>query len=358
MSKFFPLTVSDVKRDTRDAVVLTLQAPETCAEQFRFRQGQYVTLRTKLDGEEVRRSYSICSGVNDGTLRVGIKRVNGGLFSTFANEHLLAGAVIDAMPPMGNFNVPLDKANAKHYVGFASGSGITPLISIIRTTLESEPKSSFTLFYGNRASSTIMFRDELEDLKNTYLGRFSLIHILSREQQDVELFNGRLTGAKCDELCERWLRVASIDTAFICGPQDMMTEIAASLQKHGLNKSQIKFELFASADSGKRVKREAAAAADKGGNTCQVTIIMDGHARQFEMEKGSISVLDAASRNGIEAPFACKAGVCSTCRAKITGGEVDMDANFSLEDYEIAHGYVLTCQSYPVTNTITIDFDK
>jgi ring-1,2-phenylacetyl-CoA epoxidase subunit PaaE len=357
MAIFYPLTVTNVRRETRDAVVLTLRVPEADRERFRFQQGQYLTLRAQIDGEEIRRSYSICAAVHEPELRVGIKKVPGGLFSTWANEAVTPGQVLEAMPPMGNFLVPLEAVNHKHYVGFASGSGITPLLSIIKTTLVAEPHSSFTLFYGNRASSTIMFREELEDLKSEFLNRFSLVHILSREQQDIELFNGRISKEKCEQLFKYWLDVKSVDTAFICGPQEMMLQVSESLQSHGLDKKQIKFELFAGAETGKHERKPREAASPQV-DTCEATVVIDGRARVFEFQKNSATVLDAAMGEGMELPYACKGGVCSTCRAMLVEGEVDMDANFALEDYEVARGYILTCQSYPVSDKIVVDFDK
>jgi ring-1,2-phenylacetyl-CoA epoxidase subunit PaaE len=358
MTKFYPLTVADVRRETRDAIVLTLDVPQEHREAFRFEPGQYLTLRTNIDGDEVRRSYSICAAATDQHLRVGIKKISGGLFSSWASEHLSPGQVIEAMPPMGNFHVPLEVNRKRHFVGFAAGSGITPLLSIIKSTLVAEPQSSFTLFYGNRASSSIMFREELEDLKNEHLNRFSLIHVLSREQQDIDLFNGRINKEKCDQLLEHWIDASSIDTTFICGPQDMMLGVAQSLEEHGLDKRQIKFELFATSTPSRRQRRPEEAKADDRKNLCEATIVIDGRSRTIVFEKDTSSVLDAAAAEGLELPYACKGGVCSTCRAMLVEGEVDMDANFALEDYEVARGYILTCQSYPVTDKILVDFDK
>lgn len=358
MTKFYPVTVADVRRETRDAIILTLDVPDEHKEAFRFSPGQYLTLRTNIDGDEVRRSYSICATPMEGRLRVGIKKIAGGAFSGWASEQLSPGQVIEAMPPMGNFFVPLDAQRKRHFVGFAAGSGITPLLSIVKTTLVAEPQSSFTLFYGNRASSSIMFREELEDLKNEHLERFSLIHILSREQQDIDLFNGRLTKEKCDQLLDHWVDASSIDTAFICGPQDMMLGVAQSLEEHGLDKRRIKFELFATSTPSRRERRPEETRGEDRRNMCEATIVIDGRARTLSFEKGTASVLDAATNEGLELPYACKGGVCSTCRAMLVEGEVDMDANFALEDYEIARGYILTCQSYPVSDKILVDFDK
>jgi ring-1,2-phenylacetyl-CoA epoxidase subunit PaaE len=262
------------------------------------------------------------------------------------------------MPPAGSFHVPLDPANHAHYVGFATGSGITPLLSIIKSTLIVEPRSRFMLFYGNRASSTIMFREELEDLKSNFVQRFSLIHILSREQQDIDLFNGRIDRAKCNQLLAHWVDPKSIDSAFICGPQSMMLDVSDSLQAHGVDKQRIKFELFAGAEQTRRERRPQAVKAATRSDLCDATIIIDGRLRSFSFEKNSVAVLDAAMREGLELPYACKAGVCSTCRAMLVEGQVDMDANFSLEDYEVARGYILTCQSFPATDKVIIDFDK
>ncbi len=357
MAAFHPLTVTGVRRETRDSVVLTLAPPPDAGDTFRFVQGQYLTFRATFDGEEVRRSYSICAGAHEPELRVGIKKVAGGLFSTWANEEVVPGQVIEAMPPMGNFHLPLDPEAHHHYLGFAAGSGITPLLGIIKTTLAAEPHSRFTLVYGNRASGSIMFREELEDLKNENLGRLALVHILSREQQDIELFNGRIDKAKCGQLLDHWLDLASIDAAFICGPQDMMLQVSETLRERGLDQRKIKFELFATAEPGRRA-RKAETEIEARAETCRATITIDGRSRELELAKHGMSVLDAALKEGMELPFACKAGVCSTCRAMLTEGEVDMDANYALEDYEIARGYILTCQSYPTSDRLAVDFDQ
>jgi ring-1,2-phenylacetyl-CoA epoxidase subunit PaaE len=358
MTKFYPLTVVDVRRETRDSVVVTFDIPDALKDTFHFIQGQYLTFRTRIDDEEVRRSYSICAAVQDPALRIGIKKVAGGLFSTWANEALQPGQVLEAMPPMGNFHVPLDPTHRKHYAVFAGGSGITPILGLTKTTLLAEPHSAVTLFYGNEATSSIMFREELEDLKNEHLGRFNLIHILNREHQDIDLFNGMLTKDKCAQLFQHWLDIKTVDTAFICGPQAMMIQVSEALQEHGLDKRQIKFELFTTGEAPKRARKTEAVAKTVGNNTCEVTVILDGRASSFQLEKNTDTLLDAALKEGTELPYACKGGVCSTCRAMLVEGEVDMNANFALEDYEIARGYILACQSYPVTDKITIDYDQ
>lgn len=356
MSKFYPLTVARVANETRDAIVVTFAVPPELKDTFRYVQGQHLTLRAQIHGEDVRRSYSICSAVQDDRLRVAIKRTPGGVFSTWANDTLKAGEILDVMPPMGHFNVPLAPENRKHYLAFAAGSGITPILSILKTTLLTEPHSRFTLFYGNRASSSVIFRDELGDLKDAWLDRLNLVYIMSREQQDVELFNGRITEAKCGELLRRWVPLDDVDTAFICGPEDMMHGVSRALQEQGLPKERIRIELFA-ASIPKHAHVPHAKPAP-GRKECEVTLIMDGRHTSFAMDKDVESVLDAGLRQGIDMRYSCKGGVCSTCRCKVIEGKVDMDVNYALEDYEIARGFVLSCQSFPVTDKVVLDFDQ
>lgn len=358
MARFHPLEVTDVRRDTRDAVVLTLQPREGDDALFDFIQGQYLTFRREFDGVELRRSYSICAGRDDGVLRVGIKRVDGGAFSTWANETLRPGDVLEAMPPAGAFHTEIDPGAARNYLGFAGGSGITPLLSIVKTVLAREPKSRFTLVYANRQISTILFREELEDLKNLYLGRLAVLHVLESEAQEIDLFTGRLDTGKCAELFKAWIDVGSVDTAFICGPEPMMLTIAASLREHGLADRQIKFELFASGQPGQARARAASAGAADANAACEATVTLDGTTRSFTMPKQGQSLLEAALASQLDAPYACKAGVCSTCRAKVLEGEVDMITNHALEDYEVRQGYVLTCQSYPLTDRIVVSYDQ
>jgi ring-1,2-phenylacetyl-CoA epoxidase subunit PaaE len=358
MARFHPLTVTDVRRETRDAVVVTLKpADEDCAV-FDFTQGQYLTFRRKFEDEELRRSYSICAGKDEGVLKVGIKRVDGGCFSTWVNENLKPGDTLEAMPPMGAFFTALEPETAKHYLGFAGGSGITPVLSIIKTVLSREPRARFTLVYANRQISSIMFREELEDLKNLYLGRLSVLHVLESEAQDIDLFTGRIDGEKCAALFKNWIDPKSVTTAFICGPEPMMLAIAAALRDHGLRDDQIKFELFASSQPGRaRRKVEQANGADHAA-ACEATVTLDGATRIFKFPKHGQSLLDAALENSMDAPYACKAGVCSTCRAKVLEGEVEMETNHALEDYEVRQGYVLTCQCYPLTDRIVVSYDQ
>ncbi|MGZ5199551.1 MAG: 1,2-phenylacetyl-CoA epoxidase subunit PaaE [Telluria sp.] len=355
MSKFYPLTVAKVRHETRDAIAVTFDVPHDLKPAFAYKQGQHLTLRAMIEGEDVRRSYSICSAVQDELLRVAIKRTPGGMFSSWANEALKPGMQLDVMPPMGHFNVPLDAANAKHYLAFAAGSGITPILSIIKTTLLAEPKSRFTLVYGNRATSSVIFRDELTDLKDTYLDRLRLVYVMSREQQDIELFNGRITKEKCGQFLQHWIDIADIDVAFICGPEEMMHGVSSALQEAGLPKEQIRIELFA-ASIPKHEHKPRKVAPDAQHQT-EVTVIMDGNATSFSMDKDKESVLDAGLRAGLEMRWSCKGGVCSTCRCKVLEGQVEMDVNYALEDYEVARGFVLSCQSFPLTDKVVLDFD-
>jgi ring-1,2-phenylacetyl-CoA epoxidase subunit PaaE len=355
VSKFHSLPVVKVERETRDAISITFDVPDALRDLFRFEPGQHLTLRARLGDEDIRRSYSICSPAG-GPLRIAVKRTPGGLFSMWANDALREGGTLDVMPPMGHFNVGHDASASRHYLGIAAGSGITPLLSIVATALMVEPASRFTLIYGNRASSTVMFRDELAALKDRYLDRLNLVHVLSREPQDIELLHGRVDRAKADALFETWVPIANVDYAFICGPEGMMDAVRESLLAHGLPAERIRIERFAaSIPKHTHVPRPLPQAAH---TECEVNVIIDGSQRMFLLEKGVENIIDGGLRNGIELPYSCKGGVCSTCRCKLVDGEVDMDVNFALEDYEVARGFILACQSYPVTDRVTIDFDQ
>ncbi len=354
MSQFHPLTVTDVRKTIRDAVVVTLK-PET-PEAFAFTQGQYLTFRHDFDGTELRRNYSICAGLDDGVLQVGIKRVDGGAFSTFANDDLRPGDRLEAMPPMGNFFTPIEPDKAKHYLGFAGGSGITPVLSILKTVLAREPDSQFTLVYANRAPNTIMFREELEDLKNRHMGRLTILHVLESGDQDIDLFSGRVDAEKCTALFKHWVDIANVDTAFICGPEPMMLAIAGALKEHGLSEDQIKFELFGASQQGRLAQAKRAEAA-KGQPGTDTTVIIDGTAHQFVLPKDQ-PVLQGGLDNDLDVPFACRAGVCSTCKAKVLEGEAEMITNHALEDYEVRAGFVLTCQCYALSDKLVLDYDQ
>ncbi|TCT07149.1 1,2-phenylacetyl-CoA epoxidase subunit PaaE [Paralcaligenes ureilyticus] len=358
MAQFYPLKVAAVAKNTRDAVVVTFDVPAELDEKFAFRPGQYLTLRTDIDGEELRRSYSICAAPHDRQLRVAIKRMDDGSFSTWANTHLAPGIVLDVMPPDGHFTVDFSAEHRREYVAFAVGSGITPILSLVKTALRTEPESRFTLFFGNRSSSSVLFREEIEDLKNSYMERFSLVYVMSREVQDIDLFNGRLDGDKVGQLLSRWMDPGTIDVAFVCGPQNMIESVIQALLDKGLDRTQIKFELFGSPKGPRALRTGHEARHAPGLQRCELTVIQDGVTRSLTIEKNKDSVLDSALAQGIELPYSCKGGVCSSCRCKVIEGEVDMDANFALEDYEVARGFVLCCQSFPVTDRLVIDFDQ
>ena len=358
MSQFHSLLIANVSRNTRDAVVVTFAVPDALTQAFAFRPGQYLTLKHEVDGQELRRSYSICSAPGDGVMRVAIKRLDDGAFSTWANTTLAVGQAIEVMPPAGNFTIDFSPSHAKHYVAFAVGSGITPIFSLVKSALSMEPNSRFTLFFGNRASSAVLFREEIEDLKNMYMERFSVVFVMSREHQDIELFNGRLDGAKVNQLLSVWLDPSDIDYAFVCGPQTMIEEVVQGLQDKGLQRDQIKFEMFGAPKGPRALKTGQQTVMAPGKSQCALTIIQDGYSRSLMVDKNQDSLLDTALAQGLELPYSCKGGVCSTCRCKVVEGEVDMDINFALEDYEVARGFVLACQSYPVTDRVTLDFDQ
>lgn len=357
MTQFHSLKIREVRPETREAVSIAFDIPPELNDAFRFTQGQHLIVRTRMDGEEVRRSYSICTGVNDGDLRVAVKKVPGGRFSAFANGQLRPGDTLEVMPPSGHFFVDLDPVREAHYLAVAVGSGITPILSIIKTTLAAEPNSRFTLLYGNRSSNSTLFREALSDLKNAYLGRFNAIYLFSREQQDVDLYNGRLDAEKCDAIFSRWLDTPNLHAAFLCGPQNMTETVRERLVANGLDKSRVHFELFGVEGQPQRPRRRAEDVTDDETKT-QVMIIADGREVLVELPRDSKNILDAANEHGADLPFSCKAGVCSTCRCKVVEGEVEMDNNFALEDYEIDAGYVLSCQSYPVTDKVVLDFDQ
>ena len=336
-------------------MAITFTVPAQLQKTFEFVQGQYITLRATIDGQEVRWSYSICSAVQDRQLRIAIKKVAGGAFSTWANGHLLPQSLIEVMPPQGNFHIPLLPAASRHIMAVAAGSGITPVLSIIKTMLVAEPLGRITLVYGNRSSSHVMFRQELQDLKDTFLARLNIVWVMSRETQDIELFNGRIGYDKVCELLTCWIDPASIDAAFICGPLEMTRAVTQALVDKGLGKALIKSELFS---TGLPARARAVPVMAAGDQLCDIEVVLDGSRRFFTMPKNGISLVDAGLKAGIDMPYACKGGVCSACRAQVLSGEVDMDNNFALEDYEVARGFVLCCQSFPVSNKLTLDFDQ
>lgn len=338
---------------TEDAVCITFDVPSELASEYDFVQGQHLTIRTSMAGDDVRRSYSICAPANSGQLRIGVKVLPGGHFSGFAAGRLAAGDVLDVMTPSGRFHTPLDRANRKHYCAIAAGSGITPIISIVATTLDQEPNSRVTLLFANRTSRTVMFLEELEDLKDRYPDRFHLVHVLSREPQEAELLSGRLDAARLTKINETLVPIETVDDWFLCGPFEMVVDLRAALVAQGAEPLHVHTELF-HVETKPPTRQPTVADAGEGSH---VTITLDGRASSFRLKSNDVSVLEASLRERADAPFACKGGVCGTCRAKLVEGQVEMDTNYALEPEELADGYVLTCQSHPTTERVAVDFD-
>lgn len=359
-ARFYAIKVSDVKKETHDTVSIKLDIPEDLKDIFAYTQGQYLTF--KVPGHEhERRSYSLCSSPLEGEWQVAVKQVPGGLFSTYANQTLKPSDVLEVMPPMGNFYTKLSPEHKKSYVLFAAGSGITPILSIIKSILYVEPSSQCSLFYVNKTSSSIIFKEALEGLKSKYLDRFSLHYLLSRERMDSSLFQGRLDQAKCSELLELIAGLKKADEYFICGPYDMILGIKKALLNHGIEEHKIHFELFTTPEQQNKKRKDtepASGVTNYQGPTAKITIHLDGVSTQFELGYHQQSILDAANAKGLDLPFSCKGGVCCTCKAKLLEGEVEMDVNYALEEDEIENGYILTCQAHPRSETILIDFDQ
>lgn len=357
--KFHPLRVTDVKNETTDCVSVALDVPAELADAFKFVPGQYLTFK-KGDGEaEIRRSYSICAGPNDCELRVAIKKVEQGKFSTYANDELKIGDTLEVMPPMGNFVIKGKSVRHKHYMGIVAGSGITPVMSIMKSVLEQDPEATFTLIYGNKSRGTIIFREAIEAMKNKYMQRLRVYHVLSRERMDVELFNGRITADKCRQFCDKLVDVSTVDEVFICGPEEMILSVRQQLIDLGMDAGHVHMELFTSPDQPKASHEKWVKEHDTDqGKTSKVSITLDGTTFDMDLPYNGESILDAALKMGADLPFACKGGVCCTCRARVTEGEVEMEVNYALEPDEVANGYVLTCQSHPRTERVVVDFDQ
>jgi ring-1,2-phenylacetyl-CoA epoxidase subunit PaaE len=351
--RFHMLTISDVRRETADAVSLAFAVPQRLRDAYRYTPGQYLTLRATIDGEDVRRSYSICSGLDDGELRVAIKSLAGGAFSTWVNDQLRAGDNLSVMTPDGRFGVPIEPGSARTMVAFAAGSGITPVMAILKTVLHREA-GRFFLFYGNRTAADIIFREQLEDLKDRYLARLSVFHVLSREQQDIAMLNGHLDAEKAGVLMRSIVPVSVVDHAFVCGPQPMIEGLAGALAGLGMASERVHVERFTPGAGGRpRPIMVAQTAPAKS----IVTVISEGARFDFPAAEGE-AIIDAAIRAGRSLPYSCKGGMCCTCRARLVEGEVKMAVNYSLEPWELDAGYVLTCQSHPLTERVLIDYDQ
>lgn len=361
MPRFHPLTIKSIRQETPDCVSLALEVPPELHETFRYQPGQYLTLRRQHQGEELRRSYSLCSSPLDGEWRVAIKQVPGGRFSTLALTDLRPGDTLDVLPPQGRFVLPAatEAGVGRRYALFAAGSGITPILSMAKTVLQAEPRSHVYLLYGNRGRNSIIFKEELDGLKNKYLGRLSVYHVLSREQGDSDLLYGRLTQEKATEFLRNVLPTAQLDECFLCGPEEMITGVRQALADAGVAPAKVHFELFTSAAAtGPRTTAPRIANAPADDQRSQVTLRLDARAYQLPMSYYGDTVLEAALAAGIDAPYSCKNGMCSTCRARVTSGTAVMDVNYSLDEQEVAAGYVLTCQARPTAPEVTVDFDQ
>jgi ring-1,2-phenylacetyl-CoA epoxidase subunit PaaE len=352
---FHKLTVRAVKKETADCVSVIFTVPENLQREFSFEQGQNITLKKMIEGTEIRRSYSICAAPFENELKVAIKKVEGGKFSSFANDILKVGDELEVLPPTGKFNCKLQIANRKQYLTFAAGSGITPILSIIKTTLQTEPHSQFTLVYGNRSRTSIIFFEELEGIKNKYLQRFNFINILSREKTEAPINSGRIDEGKLADL-KNLIPYQNIDEFFICGPEAMIFCVKDFLEQSGIDKKKIHFELFTTPGQ-KKLTGDRIKMTTNAGLKSKVTVTLDGRSFNFDLAFDNDSILDAALKQGADLPFACKGGVCCTCKAKLIEGKVEMDANWGLEQEEMEQGFILTCQSHPVTDTVVVDFD-
>jgi ring-1,2-phenylacetyl-CoA epoxidase subunit PaaE len=353
---FHPLRIKNITRETAACVSVEFEVPALLKNNFVFKQGQNLTLKTTINNEEVRRSYSICSSPLEEKLKVAIKKVDNGLFSSFANEKLKPGDVLDVMEPSGKFYTELNPVNKKNYLAFAAGSGITPVISIIKTTLETEPASCITLVYGNRSRNSIIFFEELEGLKNKFIDRFNLINILSRERTDSQINFGKIDTGKLAEM-EKLIDYKRMDEIFICGPGEMIFCVKNFLEQKEISSKKIHFELFTTSVRKKSEIRNLKSEIESG-PTSKITVKVDGRSFDFDLSLNSdTTILDAALKQGADLPFACKGGMCCTCKAKLLEGEVEMEVHWGLEHEEIEKGFILTCQSHPKTEKVVVDFD-
>lgn len=351
---FYTLTIKDIRKETADCVSIAFEIPAIIKEEFNYNAGQYITLKIKINDEEVRRSYSLCSSPLENDFRIAVKQVDGGLFSTFANHQLQIGDSLDVAVPNGKFGTHHNNNETKKYVAIAAGSGITPVLSIIKTTLIAEPTSEFILVYGNKNTGSIIFKEEIEALKNKFVGRLQLIHILSREKTDAPISSGRIDREKLQQL-SKLINWKNCSEFFICGPEEMILTAKDFLEKQSIDKKQIHFELFTTSA---KTKNKTFVPQVKSEAKSKITIKSDG--RTFEVEIGfneDKTILDAALQNGADLPFACKGGVCCTCKAKLLEGQVEMDVNWGLEHEEIEQGFILTCQAHPLTEKVLVDYD-
>ena len=355
MSKFHSIKIADIYKETKDCSVISFDIPVELQEEFQYSQGQHLTLKSSIDGKDERRSYSLCSSPIENKWKVAVKKINGGVFSTFVNENLKKGDSLELMPPNGEFFTQVNPTKAKNYIAFAAGSGITPILSIIKTHLALEPNSTFKLFYLNRSVKSIIFKEEIELLKNKYFDRLEIFHFLTKEHRSIELLNGRFTKEKLQVLTSKIIDVPAVDDCFICGPEEMIFLIRDELVAAGLSKDKIHFELFSTGNSEEDKQRITKILEHKVEGT-EVTIIDGGKEFHFTMDDDFDNILDGALAAGADLPFACKGGVCSTCRCKIVSGTVEMKINYALDENEVAKGLILSCQAVPTSKNVVVEF--
>lgn len=355
--KFHTLKVKDVRKETEDTVSIAFDVPSDLINDYSFLSGQYLTLRATIDGEDVRRSYSLCSSPFEGEWRVAVKQVEQGKFSTYANQHIKPGQDLEVMTPTGGFVIKPDSKLTRSIVLFAAGSGITPVLSIAKTILKEEPNSDVTLFYGNKGFNSIIFREEIEGLKNKYMDRLRVVHVLSRESLGNKIQKGRIDKEKGTELFDAFLKGVQPDAVYICGPEEMILGVKDAMLEKGLREDQVHFELFTT-PGGSSKKSETQVADDSAEIAAKVTVIIDGDELEINLSSKGQTILDAAQSAGADLPFACKGGVCCTCKAKVMEGSVKMDVNYALEKDEVEAGFILTCQSHPTSEVVVVSFDE
>ena len=356
MAKFHNIRVKDIYKETDDCSVITFDVPEDLHNAFNFSQGQHLTLKAIINGEDTRRSYSLCSSPIDKEWKVAVKKIHGGKFSTYVNDTLKSGDMLEIMEPSGTFGVNIDNSKRKNYLVFAAGSGITPILSMMKTHLALEPESTFKLFYLNKNAKSIIFKEEIEQLRNQYFGRLNIFYFLTREQRDIELFNGRFTPEKIQQITHTFVDIQDTNVVFICGPEDMIFMIQDELVKAGLPKELVHYELFVTGLSDED-KARAERLAQQSVEGKEITIVDGGKEFHFTMTKDYDNILDAALGAGADLPFACKGGVCSTCKCEVKEGSVEMKINYALDDKEVSQNLVLSCQAVPTSDKVTVDFD-
>ncbi|NRA93470.1 MAG: phenylacetate-CoA oxygenase/reductase subunit PaaK [Psychroserpens sp.] len=356
MAEFHHLKISEVHKETEDTTVVSFEVPEELQGTFSFRQGQHLTLKADIDGNDERRSYSLCTSPNEGQWKVAVKKIPGGKFSTFVNDTLKAGDILEVMPPSGMFGVETSPQKSKNYLFFAAGSGITPVMSMIKTHLAAEPNATCKLFYVNKTAKSIIFKEELEQLRNTYFGRLEIYYFLTKERRDIELFNGRFDDDKMQVLTKTFIDIPDTNEVFLCGPEQMINYVSEYLISAGLPKELVHYELFVTGLSEEDIKR-AERLAQQNVEGIEVTIVDGGKEFLFTMTKDYDNILDAALGAGADLPFACKGGVCSTCKCEVKEGDVEMKINYALDENEVAQNLVLSCQAVPTSQKVVVDFD-